>query len=131
MKISLKNLLLFFLVLHLAVFNTGCIGFYIGSAVGALGGYAISKDTIQGETDKGYSSLQESALKVLNMMEATEINDGANGEIKAKIGRSKVVITMEQLTPSTVRVKVKSRRNIFPNLALSQKLYIRIIEHAK
>jgi len=131
MKIFSKNLLTSLLVLHLAVFNLGCTAFIVGSAVGALGGYAISRDTIQGEVDKDYDSLWESAADVLDMMDASEINDSTKGRIQARITKTKVLITIEQLTPHTSRLKVKCRKGIFPKLALSQNLYVKIIEQAK
>jgi hypothetical protein len=103
----------------------------VGSAVGVLGGYAISRDTIQGETDKDFDQLWNSTMNVLDMMDASEIDDTLRGTVKAKIGKSSVVITIEQLTPNTARVKVKCRKNLLPNLALSEKLYVRIVEQAK
>ena len=120
----------YLLILFLGIYLCGCVAFFVGSAVGALGGYAISRDTIQGETDKSAESLWESSVKVLEMLEASEIDDTLKEKIQAKIGITRVTITIEQLTPSTARLRVKCRKNILPNLTLAQKLYVRIIEHA-
>ncbi|MFH1655649.1 MAG: hypothetical protein ABH954_03460 [Candidatus Omnitrophota bacterium] len=121
----------YLLILFLGVSLCGCWVFFVGSAVGALGGYAIGRDTIQGETDKDSDALWESAIEVLDSMDASEIDDSTKGKIQARIGTTKTIITIEQLTPNTARLKVKCRKKVLPNLTLSQKLYVRIIEHSE
>lgn len=125
------KLISYLIILFVGISLCGCVAFFIGSAVGALGGYAISRDTIQGETDRNSEDLWEASVKVLEMMEATEIDDSLKEKVQGKIGITRVTITIEQLTPSTARLRVKCRKNILPNLTLSQKLYVRIIEHAE
>ncbi|HOX54543.1 MAG TPA: DUF3568 family protein [Candidatus Omnitrophota bacterium] len=120
-----------FIIPFLGLYICGCAAFVVGGAVGLLGGYAISRDTIQGETEKGYDSLWNAASTVLNSMGASEIDDSNRGIVRARIGKSKVYITMEQLTPHSVRLRVKCRKNVMPDLTLSQKLYVRIIEQAE
>ena len=131
MRIFFKKLILVFLIMYLAIGSSGCAAFIVGSAVGVLGGYAISRDTIQGEVEKKQESLSESALKVLDTMSAMEIDDSQSGLIRAWVGSSRVTITIEQLTLSTSRLKVKCRKNLFPNFSLSEKLYVRIAEQAE
>ena len=126
-----NKLLSCLVILVLGFFICGCVAFFVGSAVGALGGYAITRDTIQGETEKNYNSLCDSAVRVMEMMDASEVDDSLLGIVKAKIGRASVRITIDQLTPSTSRLKVKCRKNLLPYLTLSQKLYVRIVEHAE
>lgn len=129
-KGTYTRFLTYLLIPIMGLYICGCVAFVVGGAVGVLGGYAVSKDTIQGETEKGYDSLWDGASVVLEDMGASEINDSQKGVIRAKVGKSKVYITMEQLTPRTVRLKVKCRKNILPDLSLSQKLYVRIVEQA-
>jgi len=126
-----NKFLSYLLILFLGISLCGCWAFVVGSAVGALGGYAISRDTIQGETDKDSDALWESAISVLESMDAIEIDDSTRGKLQAKVGRTKITVKTEQLTPNTARLKVKCRKGILPNLTLSQKLYVRIIEHAE
>ena len=121
----------YFLIPIMGLYICGCAAFVVGSAVGLLGGYAISRDTVQGETEKDYDSLWNAAAEVLDKMGASEIDDSNKGVVRAKIGKSKVYITMEQLTPHTARLRVKCRKNIMPDLSLSQKLYVRIVEQAE
>src|SRR3989338_1488893 len=60
-KTTALCLLIIFLLLNIL----GCAPLIVGSAaVGALGTYAVSKDTVQGETDKSYDSLWNAALTV-------------------------------------------------------------------
>ncbi len=127
----LRNIFYCVFIIIFGVYLSGCTALLIGGAVGALGGYAISRDTIAGETDKDSDSLWMSAKDVLAMMGAHDIEDSAVGIIRARIEKTRVTITVEQLTLATSRVKVKCRRYIFPNLGLSEKLYIRIIENTE
>lgn len=131
MAVYFRKLTLVFLIMHLAIVSSGCVAFIVGSAVGALGGYAISKDTIQGEVEKEQDALVKSTLTVLDAMGASEINDIDSGFIRAWVGSTRVTITIEQLTLSTSKLKVKCRKNFFPNLSLSEKLYVRIVEQAE
>ena len=108
---------------------SGCI-FVIGGAVGVLGGYAISQDTIQGETSKSFTSIWSSAVEVLNIMGDVSIEDAAKGVIEASVDSSRVKIDVVELVPGVVRLRVKARKSIFPNIKLAQKIYVKIIENA-
>lgn len=118
------------LILIIGVSLTGCAAFIVGGAVGVLGGYAVSRDTIQGEIDKSQDSLRTAAVQVLHMMDAQEIDESATWKISAKIGKSSAVLTFEQLTSETTRLKVRCRRYLLPNLKLAQTLYVRVIGYA-
>ncbi|MFC1703942.1 DUF3568 family protein [Candidatus Omnitrophota bacterium] len=130
-KRNYKGLLRGLGVVFIGISLCGCAALIIGGAVGALGGYAISKDTIQGETSKDFDSLMFSAKSVLEMMDAYNVDELPYGVIRARIGKTRATITITQLTSTTSRIKVKCRRYIFPNIELSEKLYVRIVENAR
>lgn len=126
-----KNL--FSLILALSILTTvsGCVPLIIGSAVGALGGYAISNDTIQGETDKLYDSLWSSAQMMSRARGVIRQEDSSGGSIELEVESSRVWIKLIRLTQATTRLKVSARKHHLPNLSLAQDLFVKIMENAK
>jgi hypothetical protein len=116
----------------LLLYISGCVPLIIGGAVGAVGGYAISKDTIQGDTDKPYDSLWNSALIVCKNRGIVREEDSLRGYIQADIENSRVVIRLIRLTQESNRIKIQARNKYrFPNLNLAQDLFVKIIEQAR
>jgi hypothetical protein len=103
----------------------------VGAAVGALGGYALSKDTIQGETDLSYESLWNSALTVSKIRGTVIVEDYNKGYISLDVKPNKVDIGLIRLTQTTTRVKVTARKYHLPNLDLAQDIYVKILEQAR
>ena len=110
---------------------SGCAPLIIGSAVGALGGYAVSKDTIQGETDKSYDSLWEAALTVSKIRGQIKYENKTKGYIESEAESSKVYIRFIRLTLSTTRLRVSARKYHFPNMSLAQDIFVKITEQAR
>ncbi len=121
--------MLFAGILILCLLFSGCI--FLIAGAGALGGYAISRDTIQGETDKTFASIWGSSLDVLNIMGTISSEDKHKGTIEAKVSSSDLKVKIEQLTPKAVRLSVSARRYLMPNIGLAQKIYIKVIQRAK
>jgi hypothetical protein len=104
----------------------------IGSAVGALGGYAISKDTVQGETDKPYEALWENSLMVARIRGVIKQEDYTRGYIVLEAeGKSQVWIRLVRLTQATTRVRVSARKYHLPNIELAQDIFVKIIEEVR
>ncbi|MDD5505818.1 MAG: DUF3568 family protein [Candidatus Omnitrophica bacterium] len=110
---------------------SGCAPLIIGGAVGALGAYAVSKDTIQGETDKSYESLWESAIYLCRARGVIRSEDMVSGRIELNTESSRVWIRLIRVTRSTVRLRVSARKFHFPNMALAQDIYVKIVEGAR
>ncbi|MFA4984483.1 MAG: DUF3568 family protein [Candidatus Omnitrophota bacterium] len=128
----MKKLAAYLLMIgFLGVFISGCAALVVGGAVGALGGYAISKDTIQSDTDTPYERIWDSALEVARMRGVIEEEDAPRGYLKAKIDNSEVWIRLARLTRATTRIRVSARRYHLPNLGLAEDLFVRIMEGAK
>lgn len=119
----------FIVMLVCCMLSSGCI--FIVAGVGALGGYAISKDTIQGETERTRDSVWNTAKSVLNTMGSVITEDKRKGEFEADFSPSFVKVKIEELTPKTTRLRVSARKYMFPNISLAQKIYIKIIEQAR
>ncbi|MDD4980138.1 MAG: hypothetical protein PHC54_02545 [Candidatus Omnitrophica bacterium] len=126
----MKKTALFLLPCILLVIS-GCAPLIVGGAVGAVGGHASSRDTIQGETDKSYDSLWASALTISKIRGQIKYEDMAKGYIELEAESSKVYIRLIRLTATTTRLKVSARKYHFPNLELAQDIFVKIMEQAK
>ena len=120
-----------FLILSIFVSISGCAPIIIGGAVGAVGGYAISKDTVEGETDKKYDSLWEAAVTVSRIRGEIKYEDKAKGYIESEAESSKVYIRLIRLTASATRLRVSARKYHFPNMSLAQDIFVKIMEQAR
>lgn len=128
MKKVLVSICGIFLIINLA----GCAALVVGSAAGVVGGYAASKDAIEGETDKPYDTLWSSALQVVRIRGTIKKEDYTKGQIDAIASDSSLVwIKFTKLTESTTKIKISSRKFHFPNLKLAQDIYTKIMDNAK
>jgi len=108
----------------------GCVPLIVGGVVGALGGYAISRDTIQAETDKSYDALWDSALTISRSRGTIIRENPSGGYLELKVDSSKVWIRLIRLTRATTTLRVSARKHALPNLSLAQDLFVRIMEAA-
>jgi hypothetical protein len=106
----------------------GCAPLILGAAVGAVGGYAVSRDTIQGESDKPYEEIWDSVRTVARIRGAIVQMDAKAGYIRMNVDSSRVDINVERMDTQTTRIKLTARRYGFPNLPLAQDLYVKILE---
>lgn len=99
---------------------------------GAAGGYALGRDYIQGDTDKSFEGMFDTAVNILEGMGTIQsrFSNPSVGKIQATVGSSRVDILIERLTLKTVRLRVKSRKNLMPNLELAQRLYNNILQQS-
>ncbi len=123
----MKNFLSLGLALILLVSICGCAPLIIGAAAGGLGAYAVSKDTVQGDTDKNYEALWNSTLSVAGSYGVIQQENAATGYIELGAQSTKVWIKLVRLTQATTRVKVSARKYHFPNMELAQDIFVKII----
>ena len=119
---------LFILFIVLTMISSGCVFIIVGS-VGALGGYAVTRDTIQGEYDANYSKAWRSSLDVCGILGRIVSKDTTKGIVDAEIENAKVRVEVTQLTPEAIRLKVKARKGIFPRLGIAEKVFVKIVQH--
>lgn len=119
------------IAISFSFFLYGCAMMLVGA--GAAGGYAIGRDYIQGDTDKGFESVYNSAVNVADMMGIIEskFSNPSVGKIRAMVENSSLEIDLERLTRQTVRLRVKSRKNMMPNIELAQKVYNKILQQSR
>ena len=110
----------------------GCAPLIVGGAVGVVGGYAMSRDTVAGESDKDYEALWDAALEVSNSMGIVKKQDRQRGTMLFNIGATNwVQISLEKLTVETSRLKVRAKKHHFPDLNTAEKVFIRIMDTVK
>ena len=125
-----KSAIFSFLAALLFLNISGCAPLIIGAAAGGLGVYAISKDTIQGDTDQPYDALWNAALRISRIRGTIEEEGTSQGYIVLRIDSSRVWIKLIKVTHATTRLRVSARKHHFPNLSLAQDMFLKITEEA-
>ena len=126
-----KIIAFYFLIPFLFLNILGCAPLIIGAAAGGLGAYAVSRDTMQAETDKSYDSLWSAALTVSKIRGTVKQEDRTSGYIELEADSGRAWIRLIRLTRTTTRLKVSARKYHLPNMTLAQEIFVKIMEEAK
>ncbi len=115
-------------IVVLAFVCSGCIVLALGA--GAAGGYAISKDEIEGFSDRPLEKTWRVAMDVFNKEGAVESADKERFQVVALIDESKVTFSAEQVSAKSVRFRIQARKamNLFPDIKLAQSLHQKIMK---
>jgi len=114
------------LVVSLCMSFSGCWFLVIGGA-GALGGYAVTRDTFEGVTSKGQDELFSAATKVLSIMGTIVDERPKDGVIVATVYGNHVVVNVIQVNLTTTKLRVKARKDMLPSLSVAQDIYTKIM----
>ncbi len=118
------------LILFLLLSLPGC-AFLVVGGVGALGGYAISPDTVEGILeDRDRDQIWETAVRVASIMGVIQERNETGGVVITKAQGTKVTITITQTSSSSVKIKVKARKAFLPKIRVAEDVYIKIVTHA-
>lgn len=116
------------LVLALLLPTTGCVApILLAVGAGAIGGYAVSRDTFEGITSKTQDEIWDAAHKVLTIMGTLEEETRRSGEMTARVNDARVTVTLISVNLNTTKIRVKARRGIFPRIGTAQEVYTKII----
>ncbi len=127
---SRKNLRTLILILPILVSLTGCVYVVVGT-VGALGGYIVSPDTVEGVASHEKVKVWDAAIEIASVMGWIENQNEVNSVIKAKINGARVTITITSINDSTTKVTVKSRKVFLPKVSLAQDVFVKIMSRLK
>lgn len=118
------------LIFSLVLFS-GCPVFLLGA--GAAGGYAISKDTMEGVVEKPLARIWSAARDVIMSEGFIRLEDKPHGILEGEVSKSEVKIEVTQLTQRAVRIRVKARKGykLLPDPDLSNALYNKIFQKIK
>ncbi|MCM8794618.1 MAG: hypothetical protein NC819_02300 [Candidatus Omnitrophica bacterium] len=107
----------------------GCAPLLIASA-GAVAGYAVSRDSVTVDLDAAREDVWRICLEETKRYGTVKRQDALRGRIDAQIQGADTVLTLEQLTASTVRVVIRARKNLLPQLDVAQRLGIAVARSA-
>ncbi len=114
------------MVLVLAVPAAGCAAPLLLVGAGAVGGYAVSRDTFEGITAKGQEEIWDASYKVASIMGAVEEDNRHSGQMIARINGARVTITVVPVNLNTTKLRIKARKGIFPRIGTAQEVYAKI-----
>lgn len=98
----------------------------IGSA-GAVGGYAVSRDTFEGVSAKSQEELINASHKVMSIMGTILDERPKDGEIVGTVYGAHVTVDVVQINLTTSKLRVKARQMIFPRISIAQEVYTKIM----
>ena len=102
----------------------GCAAILIGA--GVAGGVAISEDTAKLEVDTSYGRAWKVTYDAIKSMGAVNSQDKDSGKIEANVQDTKIDAKVIPLTPQTVRIEIKARKNLLPNMDLAMRIVNKI-----
>lgn len=111
------------MVVSLLAFS-GCAAILIGA--GVAGGVAISEDTAKLEVDSSYDHAWSVAYNTVKSMGIISAQNKDSGKIEADVQDSKIDVKVLPVTSKTVRIEVKARKNLLPNMDLAMTIINRI-----
>ncbi|MBL8014526.1 MAG: hypothetical protein JNN05_11840 [Candidatus Omnitrophica bacterium] len=106
--------------------SAGC-GIVVIAGLGALGGYAISPDTVEGILGYSEAELFRSASDTLSIMGMVTEQSKGTGHVAATIAGVRVTVDVLPTSKSTTKLRVKARRWAFPKMSVAQEVYVKIV----
>ncbi|MDP8261900.1 MAG: hypothetical protein P9M13_01180 [Candidatus Ancaeobacter aquaticus] len=110
------------------LFQSGCAVALIGA--GAVAGYSLSKDSIEGYTDVPYDALWHKAIEVIREEGVVTMEDKEHGKIEGLVKEVNITLNMTKVTETSIKLKITGRKYLLPSVVVPQDLFIRIIEGA-
>ena len=103
----------------------GCIYLVVGG-VGALGGYVVSPDTVEGVMSGDFTEVWDRTMEVVSVMGVIQEQNEPGGIIIASIQGNRVTITLYSVSNSMVKMSVKARKAFLPRIRVAQDVYVKI-----
>ncbi len=112
-------------VMCAAAATPGCVPLVFVGA-GAVVGYAVSRDSVTLDMDRPADKVWAACTEEVRRSGRIKREDRPNGRLEGQIQKADIVISMEPLTEATVRVVIRARKNLLPQLEVAQKLAVAI-----
>ena len=100
-------------------------------AAGAVAGYAVSRDSVLLDMDQPWDKVWSAAKQEVTETGQVKRENPKRGRLDARVEEADVVVVLKQLTPTTVRVVVRARKNLLPKVDVAQKLALGIQRRAE
>jgi hypothetical protein len=114
----------------LALSLSSCVYLIVGG-VGALGGYIVSPDTVEGITNNDLNSVWASVISVTGIMGIVEEQSKEAGILIGRINGCKVTITLTTINQKNVKVSVKARKAFFPKINVAQDVFVKVMTNVE
>lgn len=113
--------------LMMAASLNGCAVLLVGA--GAAGGYSVSRDSVIAHYDLSKDHIFRRSLYVAREHGQVGLEDPKHGLIELLTPEGvKVRISVKQLTPKTVELRVKARKNMLPKVDVAQEIFNKITQ---
>jgi len=116
-------------ILLLAFSLSGCAPVLLATA-GVVVGYAVSRDSVTIDLDRTWDKVWAASLEETKHQGLLKREDRGRGRLDARIRETDVSVTLEQLTPSTVRLVIRARKHLLPQVEVAQRLGVAIARRA-
>ena len=114
------------LLIYSFIALTGCIYLVVGG-IGALGGYVVSPDTVEGMTENEKDLVWDAAIEILSIIGLIEEENEEGGVIFASVHNAKVTVTIASLNSNTTKLTVKARKAYLPRISIAQEIFVKIM----
>ena len=125
---SMRRILAIISLPLMITFFSGCVYLVVGG-LGALGGYVVSPDTVEGITAEDHTTVWDEAVKIVSIMGLIDEQNDGGGIIVSRINGTKVTINIVPMGASSTKLSVKARRAFFPRINVAQDVYIKIMSN--
>lgn len=113
-------------VIGACLFSSGCVYLAVAS-VGALGGYVISPDTVEGIVARSQEEVWDAAYDICSIMGGIEVDNATLGQMSALISGARVEVTIVPVNLTTSKLTIKARKTWMPRIAVAQDVYAKIV----
>ncbi len=97
--------------------------------IGALGGYVVSPDTVEGVSNNEASAAWDAAVDVISIMGTISEQQQEAGIIIAHVQGAKVTVTISSINQSNIKLTVKARKSFLPKISIAQDVFVKIMTH--
>ena len=123
---KIRRMLVMVVAMGSLIFNSGCVYLVIGG-IGAVGGYIVSPDTVEGMTDTEQMDVWDTAIETISVMGIITESNESSGMILANVHGAKITVTIVALSDSSTRLTVKARKSYLPRISLAQDVFVKIM----
>ena len=95
--------------------------------IGAVGGYIVSPDTVEGITENDADIVWDTALETMSVMGLINEENEAGGIILASVHSAKITIMIVTISETATRLTVKARKAYLPRISLAQDVFVKIM----
>ncbi len=94
--------------------------------VGSVAGYAVSRDHVELTVEQPYDKVWDAALDETKRTGLLKDVNQETGHIEAMYQGTHITVTLERVTETAVKVIVKARKHMLPQIDLAQRLANRL-----